>query len=318
MNSYQNINYKLRPQKRIERALFSEIINRFIFNVQNKVNYIGMGSLFFTDFVYFSKTTTIDKMISIEAMDEKTPEKTEAKRNRFINNKPLDRITLVTKYVKDAIEDDDIPFDEHNFIWLDYDTSFYPSFINDLAKIVEKEQKTSIIAITYNSGVPSKYKSEDIINTAECLKDYTKYSSPEIVEDDFVKSKYGYTVRKICESYLQREVEERNSIDGTSIELTEITTIHYRDGVNMSTIVWLLSDSSFDKDKYISDIRGLDINENINLEMEILTLYEKQQLDRSERKDHSDVSKEMGISLKTVEQYYKYSKYIPEYTEVLI
>lgn len=37
MNSYEKINYKLRPQKRIERALIAQLINNFQHIVGEKV-----------------------------------------------------------------------------------------------------------------------------------------------------------------------------------------------------------------------------------------------------------------------------------------
>ena len=52
--------------------------------------------------------------------------------------------------------------------------------------------------------------------------------------------------------------------------------------------------------------------------MEILTLFEKQLLDRKSVADREKTAEEMGLDLETVEQYYKYAKYIPEYTEVIV
>ena len=68
MNSYDTVNYKILPQKQIERGLISQLVNTFSNFIGKRINYIGMGSLYFADFVFFNKNCTINKMISIEKM----------------------------------------------------------------------------------------------------------------------------------------------------------------------------------------------------------------------------------------------------------
>lgn len=46
MNSYDTVNYKIRPQKQIERGLISQLVNTFSNFIGKRINYIGMGSLY--------------------------------------------------------------------------------------------------------------------------------------------------------------------------------------------------------------------------------------------------------------------------------
>ena len=119
MNSYSVINYKLRPQKQIERGLIAQLLNDFSRTIGNPINYIGMGSLVFADFIYFNKNCQLQKMISIEKMTDKEGNFDGKKEKRFLNNKPFSTIELISKTVSEAI--DEIPLDENAFIWLDYD-----------------------------------------------------------------------------------------------------------------------------------------------------------------------------------------------------
>lgn len=55
MNSYNVINYKIRPQKQIERGIMAELVNEFTAIIGTSIDYVGMGSLYFADFVFLIK-----------------------------------------------------------------------------------------------------------------------------------------------------------------------------------------------------------------------------------------------------------------------
>ena len=87
MNSYEKINYKLRPQKRIERALIAQLINNFQHIIGEKINYIGMGSLFYADFVYFNRYCDLNR-INYNIPIEVTLETIIRYKQVFIQKKP--------------------------------------------------------------------------------------------------------------------------------------------------------------------------------------------------------------------------------------
>ncbi len=316
MNSYEKINYKLRPQKRIERALIAELINNFEHIIGEKVNYIGMGSLFYTDFVYFNKYCNLNKMISIEMMDDENGEYDVQKEKRFRNNKPLDLIQLIPKRTSEAI--DDLPLDEPNFIWFDYDGCFEPFIISDLESVIEKTTRSSIIAVSYNDYIPKQYKSKRELNIDKCKEEYKEYIL-DGVDNNFTVDDYSKIAADICERYIEEQVKFYNTIKGTNFVLKRLSKVEYQDGAKMNTLIWVLLDqnesyaTSFDERILESEIYG-----ELNLKMEILTLFEKQLLDRKSVADRERMAEEMGLDLETVEQYYKYAKYIPEYTEVVV
>ena len=316
MNSYEKINYKLRPQKRIERALIAELINNFEHIIDGKVNYIGMGSLFYTDFVYFNKYCNLNKMISIEMMNDENGEYDGQKEKRFRNNKPLDSFKLIPKRTSEAI--DELPFDESNFIWFDYDGCFEPFIISDLENVIEKTTKTSIIAVSYNDFIPKQYRSSKELYIERCKEGYKEFIL-DGVDSNFTVENYAKIAAGICEKYIEEQVGFYNSVNGTNFTLKKLSKVEYQDGAKMNTLIWVLLDEdapyaqSFEQKIAESEIYG-----ELNLRMEILTLFEKQQLDRKPLADREKTAEEMGLDLETVEQYYKYAKYIPEYTEVVV
>lgn len=320
MNSYDKINYKLRTQKRIERALMIDLINLFNFEVaDNRLNYIGMGSLYFTDFIYFHKHCSIDEMYSIEYMRDEAGNHDSNKEKRFRSNIPIDKITLVPKLVSEAIDDDDLPLEKTNFVWYDYDGNFYPSIIDDLVKTVEKMEESSILAISFNGYVPYKFKSgKDVINTKKCVINYKPYMLGTVLdESEFVVDKYSDTVGELCEKYLQKIVDERNELCGTNLKLSRISRIIYQDGVKMYTYIWAF----IDMDKYPdleAEFSKLKIAGDIDLTMENLTLYEKMYLDKHCDELPEELAEKLGVEINTVERYYEYAKYIPEFSEIVI
>lgn len=316
MNSYEKINYKLRPQKRIERALIAQLINNFQHIIGEKINYIGMGSLFYTDFVYFNKYCNLNKMISIEMMEDEHGVYDEKKEKRFRNNKPLDLIELIPKRTSEAIQE--LPFDQSNFIWLDYDGCFVPAIIDDLESLIEKTTKSSIIAVSYNNFIPKQYQSKRELNDEKCKKEYIEYIL-DGVNSKFTVEEYAQIAAGICEAYLEDRVDQYNQMNGTKFILKRLSKVEYQDGVKMNTLIWVLLDKSEPyADFFEQKISQSEIYGELNLKMEILTLFEKQQLDRKSIADREKTAEEMGLDLETVEQYYKYAKYIPEYTEIVV
>ena len=240
MNSYDTVNYKIRPQKQIERGLISQLVNTFSNFIGKRINYIGMGSLYFADFVFFNKNCTIDKMISIEKMMD-NGEYNIQKEKRFNFNKPLSEIELIPKSVSEAIED--LPLSDNNFVWLDYDGQIEPYMINDLNEIIKKTLATSLIAITYNSGIASRYKSKQEIYIEKCEKEYRDFRTQDDTKK-FDKDNYSELALEICEHYLMTKLQDYNNFYKRKMKFEKISNIKYQDGAKMNTIIWVLVDEA--------------------------------------------------------------------------
>ena len=317
MNSYNIVNYKLRPQKQIERGLLAVLINDFATVLGKDINYVGMGSLLFVDFTFFNKYCRLKRMISIEKMLDQEGNFDKNKEKRFINNKPLDKIELISQPVSDAI--DEMPLDENGFIWLDYDGQIETETIDDLERIIEGIQVTCILAITFNGGASKKYKSDNKINLEACERDFEPYrveDSGEVIPL-FNKDNYGMVSSMICEKYLLDKVGYYNDIYGKNLSMERISEVHYSDNAKMTTLVWAIIN---EEDECANEIRKkfetFEGAGEIRLSMENLTLYEKMRIDRCPLNKVEELATEMGLDMDTIHKYLKYAKYIPEYSEV--
>ena len=66
--SYEKFNYLLRPSKQVERKLFIETLHR-LRDADYPIcsyTYVGLGSIFYADFILFHKYLYIDRMICAE------------------------------------------------------------------------------------------------------------------------------------------------------------------------------------------------------------------------------------------------------------
>ena len=68
MASFDSVNYSLRPSKCVQRGIVFEGLRLLsdAMELKNAV-YIGLGSIWFTDFIIAHKALGIDDMISMEA-----------------------------------------------------------------------------------------------------------------------------------------------------------------------------------------------------------------------------------------------------------
>ena len=70
--SWNSVPYELRPRKQIERRMIVDALMRLSacgFAIRD-YHYVGMGSIFFVDFILFHKIAGIRKMLSVEADEE--------------------------------------------------------------------------------------------------------------------------------------------------------------------------------------------------------------------------------------------------------
>ncbi len=324
MNSFNRINYKLRPQKQIERGLIGQLLNDFSRFKATSIDYIGMGSLFFTDFLYFYKNCQLQKMYSIEILEGKDTTFDEKKKKRFINNKPLSEIELIFESAHDAIPK--IDFNNNSFIWLDYDGSFDTILIDDLEILLktfydQKEFKDAIFAISYNNFVASSYTSYRDFFPEKCEESFKDYKITGEDYTKFTKQTYSDVALVICEKYLLNCIESFNLTHGRNNKLIRLSKIKYQDGTTMNTVIWaLIDESQTDSDELIKVLKSSDIytETEIDLVMSAFTLFEKQQIDRCDESQLVKLLDDKGLEFEDVKKYKKYAKYIPEYTEIFV
>lgn len=143
MASYDFVNYSLRPNKTVERKLMFEILAALGKALDFPAyQYVGLGSMWFVDFVMAHKILSIDELYSIE------DEAIGASRARF--NRPYACVKVIegdSTSVLPGLALDKRP----SLIWLDYDTSLEGPALVDLELLCRTAMTGSVIIASINA-----------------------------------------------------------------------------------------------------------------------------------------------------------------------
>lgn len=148
MPSFNIVNYSLRTNKSIQRNLVFEgaRILKMGLNLR-KLGYVGLGSLWFTDFQTAHKALGVRDMYSMEA------DRIGFARAKF--NQPFKTIRVQhghsTKLLPRLLIDPNV-IDRPWLFWLDYDHGLDEGIVDDLRLLIEKAPKNSIVVFTINCG----------------------------------------------------------------------------------------------------------------------------------------------------------------------
>ena len=226
MPSFNVVNYSLRPNKGIQRALVFEgtkILQEKI-SLQNLV-YVGFGSIWFSDFVLAHKILNIRDMISIEDDD------IGFERAKF--NKPYKTICVKHALSTDALQA--LRADEKFatrpwMVWLDYDGRLDETVIEDLRFVVENAPPNSILLTTFNAdGRKYGRPKHRIRRIRDLLGDIVP---DELVREDVDEDNLSMTLANLVRDYLISTASTISRPGGF------VPAFHalYRDGASMVTI----------------------------------------------------------------------------------
>jgi len=146
MSSTRTINFSLRQNKGIERAVVFDALRQAKDFVGADPVYVGLGSLWFRDFQMAHRLFTFDKMISIES-DEQVYARAEF-------NRPFGCIEVVkgdTAQVLPELLDREELNGRPWIVWLDYDSALVDERLAELVSLVENLPGGSALLATFNA-----------------------------------------------------------------------------------------------------------------------------------------------------------------------
>ncbi len=229
MASFDTVNYSLRPSKTIERQLVFESVARLraCENIDlSRQAYIGLGSVWFTDFNLAHRMLRIEDMVSIEKDD------IGFKRARF--NAPFSTVRVFHDDISTLLPSlyrDDIIRDRPWLVWLDYDSEFDESSRSDISSLIEKSPENSILIATFNAH--ERNYGGNASDRPDRLKDLFGSSVPDDLSKKSCKGeKMQTTLAKLALDFMTAK-----SIDvGRPGNFIEAFNMPYRDGSPMVTV----------------------------------------------------------------------------------
>ena len=322
MASTDKVNYAIRPNKTVERKLIFEVLSILspILNLPS-YRYIGLGALWFVDFVLAHKYLMIEDMISIE--------KNQILASRAEFNKPYACISVVhgdTQTVLPELDFEKLPL----LVWLDYDSGLEGSVLEDISTLCGRARTGSIIVVTVNAHrdrLPTHDENDDKI---EKFSDRMRAVAGDLIPADLPKgadqtSGYPPYLVSVLFAHMRRQLRKAGR-DGEN--LLPLYNIGYSDNAPMVTLGGAIVDEP--RSRQIRTIleekkMGTFLDQKHHLEIGVppLTFKEKAGLDQLlpnvNPPTQQDVL-ELGFRLKPsqIDAYHRFYRYYPLFGEMII
>ena len=243
--SFRKIDYRVRPAKSIERKMLVEGFRRLSeFGELRAYQYVGFGSLFFTDFTLLHRSLGLDQMISIEDVTDPTI------KGRFQFNVPFGHIEM--RFGHSNTELPKINWSSRSIVWMDYDGTIGRDVLSDVEFLAKNVSQGSIILFSVNAaGIPSLDVEEDGDSTKLSLIDRLKKVLGADAVPYSLKSSdlSGWGVarayRDIIDGAIEKALKVRNSVlpPGAHLQYRQLYNFHYSDNAKMLTVGGLVYDS---------------------------------------------------------------------------
>jgi hypothetical protein len=309
--SFQKVHYALRPAKQVERRMFIDAfihLSKIGFPVSD-YHYVGMGSVYFVDYIMFHRYLNIADMTSVE-------KRASAKR-RLRFNRPFNvvdvRIGDIAGYVSSLSPD------TRYIVCLDYDNILNTDVINALKLALVQLCPGSVLIVTVDAMPPGG--SED--GPREWMEYFKGVASSYLwlnpSPEDFGRSKLLKVNTGILQSVIDSGLAGRNGIT-----FSPLFEIWYQDGHEMLTIGGVIS-SHLERDllkrldiKRFPYLRTRLSGNPYRIRVPLITRKEKLQLDSTMPGERSKAQLETGLTKKDIKDYEKIYRFYPDYAEMYL
>ncbi|MCP4458031.1 MAG: hypothetical protein GY816_08410 [Cytophagales bacterium] len=315
--TYEMFNYNIRPAKAIERRIFLDVLKE-IYGVSPSKNlsYIGLGSIYFTDFRLIHKELNINQMINIESniQDEK----------RFKFNKPFKCIQLKWGNSTDVLPT--LDWRGRKIVWMDYDEILQPFMFDDLDSIFSNIEEGSFYFFTCNNSLGKYINKETKVHDPDRFgNDFNGYAPLGLNPDDLTSLNTPKLVRKMLLDRINRILSDRNALEEPEdyLEFNQLLNIKYKDGANMYSYGGYVSkrkDAKIFKQNGLSKLPFISYDEDIlDLKSPIIT---NQEIDLMNsflphgENTFLNLKKLSFIPLEEKSKYFKTYRYYPYYAEI--
>ncbi|WP_371180916.1 O-methyltransferase [Xanthomonas sacchari] len=311
--SYAKIDYRVRPAKSIERKMLVESFRALKeFGALEHYRYVGLGSVYFSDFALVHRALGVEKMISIENATDLSVQA------RFRLNVPYGNVEM--KFGTSTAILQRLEWSQRTICWLDYDGALVKSCLDDVEYIARNAQSGSVIIASFNAGNIGGGESDE--KPLSALK--TAVGADSVPVD--VESKHlsgwgvGDVYRRIFCSAIEDALLARASTGraGARLIYKPLYYFRYADGVKMITVGGVLVDESqlgvfrscnFEQFDFCRTDEGAYL-----IEAPHLTYAEMRQMD-SERTKHTC---RLPLPAADIDKYRRFYRYFPKFVEAEI
>lgn len=314
--SYLKVNYLMRPSKQLERKLFVEVLHRLGHEGYPicDYTYLGLGSVYYADFIMLYKYLYIDKMICVEAGPI-------PKRMEF--NLPFDSVKLEMQKVSAVIPK--LDRNARYIVWLDYDTPLDKNVLEDVRSLIYVLAPGSVFLVT----VDAEPRLDEELDERETKADRERRAVGAVTDalasyyPGTITSKvmtrfelprfYATVLRTLCADEMTKR---------SDCLFLQLFNFRYSDTAQMLSIGGLI-----DKKSEITKIRASKVcrlpfvnqdAEPLRISVPPLTVREKQYLDKNLAPNLKARNLPFELEDEMLESFRRYYRHYPTYFETLV
>lgn len=274
--------------------------------------YVGMGALWFSDFILFHRLLGIRDMISIDKSGAKS---------RLEANKPFRSIKMDFRSTTAALPA--LDWKRHQFLWLDYDDQIDLDKLLDMKTIATRALSGTVLAVSVQceraKEIEEARQAGESVGIDRFKDRFGRERVPEDTWNDDLQSwHFGKLSRNMLFAEIEGALAVRNSgvTEEDSIIYEPICDIEYSDGAKMMTMVGIFVAQRDRKFLDACGFENLDFlptkRRSIRIEVPKLTVREirrlEQQLPKSEEKWILD-----GVPAKDAKLFAALYRYLPNF-----
>jgi hypothetical protein len=313
--SFTRIDYSLRPAKHAERRMLAEIFRKLRpFWPVEDYTYIGLGSLWFSDFILFHRMLGVRRMVSIE--------REVASMERIKANKPFRSIRL--DFRASSVVLPELRWERPYFVWLDYDDPLNMDILLDVQTVAARAKSGTALAVTVqcHRAPDAAAADEDRSGPSALDRFRDRFGRDRVPEGISAEDLYGWPFAELSARMLRSELEAslavRNSGPGAVLmRFRPICDIEYEDGAKMRTIVGVFvsdsdhkkfADCEFNRLDFIGSTSG-----SMRIRVPVLTMREIRQLERRLPRSSDSTIKVGAIPPSHARRFAELYRYFPNF-----
>lgn len=327
MGSYDKINYLLRPNKSVERKMVCEMLSGISsINDLKTYTYIGLGSVYFADFLLFHRSLGIAKMVSIES-DNKVKDRCEF-------NKPFSCIELKMGDSTSVLPNLDLQTN-NSIVWMDYDGAISDDVFSDINTVVSKMRPDSFFMLSLNADtcvLKTPLEEDGEIDperrVVEMIGD--ERFPNQYRDKEMTPKTYQSLLHHCIMGEVNAAVQRRNAMEDSRVIFHQAVNFQYLDGIRMMTIGGFLFNES-EEEEHLGKMctRNLPYYRNtadsFKIQCPVLSLKEIQALNshlpcivHDDGKLEDEFLKKFPLNNSDIRKYAALYRYYPSYVETLL
>jgi len=314
--SYERVHYEFRPAKQVERRMLLHTLQSLMlagFPISD-YKYVGLGSIYFIDFIMFHKYLGIKKFLSIEESHEIT------KRVNF--NKPFKYVELIMGDILDYIPN--LSRDIKHILWLDFDHILTEDVLTCVHISSTQLSAGSILLVTVDIEPPGSPEEGKTRWNPKSWKNYFVHEASQYLWPSPATKQFARDCLYRVNARLINSAISKGLLSRTDLSFYPLFNFIYADGNRMLSVGGMVGTEadgrrldSLDR-KTLNFLRSSLTTNPYEIVVPKITRKERLYLDSRMPCDDNWTPRDFELSWDNVAAYRSIYRYYPAYAEMFL